>query len=455
MAVPQRLTVQEARDSLGLVQDLARLADLTEPATTALLTAGGRRLRDVLALRASPVDVRLGGSVRVDRIAGLVRLSQALELEVVPKFLDPTDAGWQEDFFLLALFSRTGRVLPRDQIRAGHADRGDLATLVGRTLAQLFWEHRRRPLRVYRSRPTQDFSLDGDVEPLDLFVPDSDGFPQHVLQLRRDNEYNAVVAAAVIALMPEVRDSETRKQLLRVQQALAPQQRPGQVRARVVPARHRHWQPAYDLSVAVLQGFGVGFDADHLLAPGFLLTTWPTWQALIETVLRAGLSGFTVHAQRPYRLGERSALLPARAAPDPLKVTPDLVIADGRQVHLAVDAKYRTRAGVTPSVDAGDLYETLAFLRATGARDAVLLYPRPSSAGAAQPVGTATAFEVVTVDLHRITGMYVECRGISAAGGWHAFGTGVTAAVRAHLPVRGTSDRVAAPAEQAGVTANP
>lgn len=415
MASPERLTLRESRDEPRVIQRVGALLGLADDDVVAMFTKAAGRLRELLNLRSSPFEIRLTGAVRVDGVAGLLRLSPGLELEVVPKFLDAEEDTWQEDFFQLALFSQTGRMLPREQVRAGHADRGDLATLVGRTLSQMYWENHRRPVRTYRRKIVNEYSVDGDVDALDLLLPEAGGFPQQVLQLSRDNDYNAVIASAVRVLLPEVRDAETRKQLLRVGQALAPQPVVSRPRRRRLPARHSRWQATYDLSHAVLQGFGVGFDAAHLLAPGFVLRTWTTWQALVESATRAGLPAFTVLGQPSYPLGKRRT--------DNLMVTPDVVITDAATPHLVVDAKYRTREGAKPTIDASDIYETLAFLRATGTTRAVLLYPRPSSQGDAQAVGTTTEFERVRVGTDSIVGMEVECRGISAGDGYGTFAT--------------------------------
>ena len=424
MASLQRLTVREARDEPGLVRSAAAALGVPDAEVLALLDPAARRLRELLRLRSSPLTVSASGSLRVDGIAGLVRLSPDLELQIAPKFLDPNDPGWQEDFFLLAVFSRTGRVLPREQIRAGHGRRGDLATLVGQTLVQLFWENHRRPVRSYRTREVQEFAYEGDVDPIDLFVPPPDGWPQRVLQLRRDNEHNAVLAGAVRALLPEVRDSETRRQLLRVGQAIGHQAPVTSLRPVRLPSRYRQWQVAYDLSLQVLRGFGVGFQAEHLHTPGFVLRTWETWQALVEAALRTGTPA-EVLGQRPYRLGDRST--------SPLDVTPDVVIVVNGVPVLVVDAKYRTREGTKPSMAADDIYETLAFLRATGTSRAVLLYPRPSDAGPVLPVGSVELFEQVDVGAERIVALAVECRGISATDGYGHFASRLSSAVQQHI----------------------
>ena len=393
MPAAQRITVREGRTQAGLVARAAADTGASSAQVEALLEDGARRLRDVLNLKRSPFTLGTHGSLRVEGLAGLLRISPQLELQVAPKFLDLSDPTWLEDFFWLALFSQTGRILPREQIRAGHGRRGDLATLVGRTLAQLFWENHRRPVRAYRTREINEFAYEGDVDPTDLFIPPPDGYSQRVLQLRRDNEHNAVIAAAVRAVLPEVRDSETRQQLLRVTQAIGPQPPVTSLRPIRLSNRYRHWQVVYDLSLQVLRGFGLEFVQDHLLAPGFILRTWETWQALIESAVRTGLPTHQVHCQQGYELGERTK---AGEVGD-LVVTPDVVVARNEQPLLVVDAKYRTREGFRPAIVSGDVYESLAFMRATGTRSTVLLYPRTSDSGTAQPVGTVEEFEQVTV----------------------------------------------------------
>jgi len=426
VAGPQRLTLQEAREVPGLVRQAAQAVGTSDAEVFAMFDSTTRRLRDLLRLRRSPFDLSVSGSVRVDGIAGLLRLRPDLELEVVPKFLDARTQTWQEDFFVLALFSQTGRILPRERISAGHGHRGDLASLVGQTFARMYSENQRRPVRAYRHRGATEFAYDGDVDPLDLFAPEPDGFPQRVLQLRRDNEYNSVLAGAVEALLPEVRDAETRKQLVRVRQALGPQAPVRQVRPLRLPARHREWQQLHDLAVEVLRGFGVGYVQRHLLAPGFVLRTWETWQALVEAALRTALSGVQVLGQRPYNLGQRTA--------QPLDVTPDVTVLRSGVPVGVLDAKYRTRQGKVLSVDAGDVYETLAFLRATGTSRAVLLYPRPADGQPPLPVGSCQQFEQVTVGNAVITALAAEVRGISGTDGYASFAQRLAAAVQPHLP---------------------
>ena len=155
----------------------------------------------------------------------MIRLAPNLEIEVAPKFLGTSWDGWRADFFVIAQVSRFGKLLPRERLAAGFGERGDLATLVGRALVDMYWQHYRRPLRVYRRHDERSFAVDGDVDPEELLIPDPDGYLQSVVTLDRQNQYNQVIQAAVEELQGEVRDFEVRRQLSHVRGLLAPRRR--------------------------------------------------------------------------------------------------------------------------------------------------------------------------------------------------------------------------------------
>src|SRR5205807_10107836 len=112
------------------------------------------------------------------------------------------------------------------------------------------------------------------------------------------------ILAAVIALIPEVRDPSLRAQLGRVASQLglqAPLPRLYPIR---VPNRSNRWQPLYELSDLVLEGFGVRFDPRKFLrAPGFVMDTWRVWQDLVGLGLRIGSPPGQVRLQSRSHLG--------------------------------------------------------------------------------------------------------------------------------------------------------
>lgn len=421
---PYRLSVTEYLDSPDALAAVADALSITVSEVGALLESANQRLMRQLDLTTPPIKVQSAG-LRVEDIAGLVRVSQRFELEVAPKFLARDSATWRGDFFVVATLSNHGRVLPQDRLVAGFGERGDLATLVGRAIVEMYWSNARRPLRTYRRTTWRDFSVDGDVEPEELVSPDPDGYLQAITVFDRSNSYNQVIRAAAERLLLEVRDTETRQQVLRVYERLAPQatlrRRPSAGR---VPSRHRRWQPLYELSRQVLDGFGVELaDALHRMSPGYVLKTAKGWEDLVTAALRHGLPSGVVHAQQPHELGTRNGAT--------FKTTPDMTLHLD-QPPLLADAKYKGRAGEeTMQVTAADVYEGLAFMRASGAKKLLLLYPRRHRGEHNPPavLGSATTFEAIKVDALEIVGMEVECRGLSAKDGFRTFSRNLAAAV--------------------------
>ena len=424
---PFRLRITEAEDAPAAIADAAEMLGVSRSDVAGLIAAADLRLARKLKVSRGRLET-LGDGLRVDDLAGLIRISPRLELEVAPKFLGESWHRWREDFFLIATLTRYGTLLASDRLGGGFGDKGDLATLVGRTLVDEYWRHHRRPLRTYRRRAWRDFSMDGDVEPEELVVVDPDGFRQEVVQFTRKNEFNEVMHAAASSLLTEVRDSETRQQLTRVRDALAPQVGRRRRPPRRVPSRHRRWQTLYDLSFQILSGFGVSLaDADQLLAPGYVLRTAKAWEDVLVAGLRSGLPGASVRAQHAFVLGQRDG--------EDFSTTPDISLTLGG-AQLLVDAKYKTRVGQARGlIVPADVYEGLAFLRASGARRLALVYPGPPDQ-AAPAVGRTQLFETVTVEDMEIRGFHVEVRGISAKNGFRSFSRLLGRAINEFLQIR-------------------
>ncbi|MFE0315336.1 5-methylcytosine restriction system specificity protein McrC [Streptomyces albogriseolus] len=416
-----RIKVTENRNEPRLVSRLAELTSQPEASVERLLFQAGERLARLVGHDQPPVRVSSSGTVRFEGMAGLLRLSSQMELEIVPKFLNGEDISWRQDFFRVALLSRTGKLLPREHLRADIAGRGDLTTLVGRTFAHLYWENNRRPIREYRSQAVHDYGVVGDLDPVGIVLPEAQGFRQTRLAFDHVNHWNEVISSAAGALVPEVSDGETRQQLLRVHQALAPQRVVRAAHHRRLPNRHHRWQALYDLSIEILNGFGVSYEEKHLHVPGYVMVMWSTWQHLCELALRIGLAWQELHPSVSYPLGTRNSR--------PLKVTPDIVVGPKQTPLVLVDAKYRTRLDRKESVSNDDIYESLAFMRAASTDRMILLYPRPASDGEPMEVGMTKNFQTIILGEQRIEALLVECRGISASQGFETFSHNLAAGV--------------------------
>jgi uncharacterized membrane protein len=111
-----------------------------------------------------------------------------------------------------------------------------------------------------------------------------------------------------------------------------------------------------------------------------------------------------------------------------------VIEADGARPRLLLDAKYKGHVEKGQlRISEADMYEALAFSKATGCNLVVLTY-QAQPGDVPQPVGTCIAFENVQVDAVRIVGIQVETRHISRAGALKIFSTnlvdGITAVLR-------------------------
>jgi hypothetical protein len=389
-----------------------------------LLQAAGERAAAALHIQQNPLTVS-GDNVRVTDVAGLLRVSPTIELEIVPKFLSANSESWQEDFFLLALLSKHGSLLGLDRLRALTGESGDLATLIGRALVEMYWDNHRRPIRTYRKKAVHEFALDGDFDPEKISLPADDGYEQITVQLTRQNGFNAAIFGAASDLIGLVRDPQLKASLRRVCQLLSPQgPYPAGTKKRL-PTRSRRWQGTYDLAHDVQRGLGLNYGDGHSLAPGFIVDTWRVWEDLVTVALRSAFGGTVVTAQRPFTLGQRS-----RSSDDgsvtlsTVQVKPDVSILlkeDGKPPFL-LDAKYKGRIehGLQ-HVSEADTYEALAFMTASKYGKIILCYPKIDDGSAARSVGEPKVIDTVAIGSQNIIAVDVEIRGISQKGGLRRF----------------------------------
>ena len=425
----QRYTAVEFAKPAALAEEIAKSSDISITKARELLLNAASRVRGMLGLESAPIALN-ADRIQFQNFAGLLVLAPGLELEVAPKFLGSTP-GWREDFFLLATLSHHGRLLDDEGISSSSSATSDLATLIGRSLVEMYWRNQRRPLRSYRRLHQQDFAIEGDFEPEDLIHPGEEGFDQQVTTFTRLNPYNAVIGAAAAQLAPIVPDAETRARLERVAQHLPRQSAPARLKDQRLPSRTGGWQPIYDLSLDILRGLGGAFDPKNALAPGFVMQTWQAWEHLVTISLRSGLGGKNVSAQSGSFLGKRFA----GSSSTNLNVYPDIVatvqLDDGAR-QVIIDAKYkghieRGRLAVSNA----DIYEALAFSRATTIKDVVLAYPCVASgiSSCAKDVSHVSEFSRITVEDVTIRAIELGVCGISQRGGLKKFASPICTAV--------------------------
>jgi len=419
-----RFSLVEYGAPVDLCKDIAHAVGVDRARAGQILLDAGNRAARSLGFNYNPIGIDARGVRSID-FAGLIRLGPSLELEVAPKFLglDDADARWREDFFFLSTLSRHGRLLASERLSASGGAPRDLSTLVARSMASMYEARKRRPLRSYRRVKESDFFIDGDPDPTDLVFPGPDGFEQDVTLFDRRNPWNGAIHAAAKELLPEVGDPAAVSGLVRLIEDLAPQSLNGGYGRKPIPARHRAWSPLHDLSVDVLNGLGMSYKQGHAQAPGYLVSTWQIWEDLLTIGCRLGFGRAAVSPQKGFVLGSRSKLA-AGAKSAAVSVFPDCVIeSNGVRPKFLLDAKYKghIEKGLLRIAEA-DIYESLAFAKATGCGRIVLAYPGPPNP-APLPPGSCSAFERVDIDGVRIVGVQVETRAVSKSGALRSLAT--------------------------------
>jgi hypothetical protein len=103
---------------------------------------------------------------------------------------------------------------------------------------------------------------------------------------------------------------------------------------------------------------------------------------------------------------------------------PDLLLKSPRwEDPVVVDAKYKaTDSARAQAVSSADVYEMLAFLKASDSRTAILLYPSDGMGENGGDAGTVEVFDVVDIPPHRVFGVRVSTSGVGRAGGLADFG---------------------------------
>lgn len=315
------------------------------------------------------------GKLRARGIAGAIRLSKDIELDIVPKILEGQgEQNWREPLFLLAALSRFGDILAGEHIHSNTAYQDSLYDIAGRVLAREYLAHRRKPIRQYRRERFADFSVDGEIDFDRAFERDPDGIPQERVSFDKANPFNSTIQSAMRIVLPYVRSAPVRQMLNRAVEEYGTQFDMGRRRLKV-PARNKEWAGAYTLASDIVSGMGSSLEDGEIMSPSFIVDTWRIWEWLVTTALKAGLgSPFQVIPQAAIPWGvkwmhEKSSVV---------NVFPDVVVHDGDPTRplFLVDAKYKLLPnGKFIDVDRADLYEAFAFCRAAGAKRLFLAYP--------------------------------------------------------------------------------
>ena len=382
------------------------------------IAAANKRICRKLGLQKNPLVIS-DGRMRVCGIAGMVRLTKSIEIEVVPKFLSHAkNTTWKETLYLLSVLSKHGGILSNERILSSTSYVASLYDIAGRILAQEFQKNRRKPIRKYRKERFCDFAIDGDIDFASVLDRNEDGIMQSHIRFDIYNEYNAVISKAMKTVIPYTSDNQARNVLQSAIGMFGKQAEP--VREKMhVPVRNKEWEDAYELSYDIVNGLANSFDAGKILAPGFVVGTWQLWEWLITTGLSLANVPGTVKPQYPAQWGIKKVGSQGFS----VNVYPDVVVFDANQHNnlYLVDAKYKVLANqVTGEANRDDIYEAFAFCSATNTDTLFLAYPGDSGSSA-NTAGNVTKQSVYEIGGKKIIIVTVDFGSISTRGGLYTF----------------------------------
>lgn len=316
------------------------------------------------------------GNLRALGVAGVMRLSKDIELEIIPKMLKDDDSSdWKESLFLLAALSKYGNIITSEHIHSNTAYIDSLYDIAGRILAREYSKNQRKPIRQYRRSRFYDYSIDGVIDFETVFEKNPDGIPQIKVSFDKINPYNSTIQSAMRIVLPYIKDTSTRQIIIRAIQELSKQVVAPKNRLSV-PPRNKEWTEIYNLSFDIVSGMGSSLENGEIMSPSFIVDTWRIWEWLITIAMKIGLgSDFAVVPQATTAWGIKRV----NEKTYKVNVFPDVAIFsrdDMLEPFFLVDAKYK----VLPDegsfdIDRLDLYEAFAFCHATGVKRLFLVYP--------------------------------------------------------------------------------
>lgn len=427
----QRLHVREYNKSDKLYEIAAQLHGMQKDELDSLVLAAGARIRSTLNLSENPFQIDSIG-VLAKGISGLVRVNAKLDLEIIPKFLSENqfENSWRADFYYLATLSRHGQLLANDRLSSSSSAERNLPTLVARAACDMFDVIKHRPLRHYERERFRSFRLTGEPDYVDMLTPHEEGFLQEALTYDLGGHWNTTISQATDLLLQEISDPLLRLRLNRISKVLGKASRTRHQAGKPVPPRHKSWEPLYMLADDIVRGFGLNYSHGAAMAPGYVVSTWQVWEDLISTAAKIGFGFDRVRLQPPYRLAKRIFDRGSNQA----TVRPDILVegTDGLP-NFIIDAKYKTNSrNINTRISEADVYESMAFSKATELSNIVLLYPGGDRSPALN-LGDIVHFETVKMDGLQIIGLEVGVSAVSKMNGLVEFSSKLSAGIQCIL----------------------
>lgn len=232
--------------------------------------------------------------------------------------------------------------------------------------------------------------------------------------------------AAMRYVQPHISDPRVQRILRDSITVLSPQSNVGFNKPRLMlPGRDLRWKREYNLAYDIIHGMGAVFTDGTILSPGFMVSTWQIWEWLLTTAVRVGEPTLTVVGQKPFLFGSCQT-----ATEKQLYVYPDIsaIRSDtGKSVYL-VDAKYKWLSLYNNrEADRSDIYEALAFCRASGCNTLFLAYPCETGPGDDIKLRLIETYRIDGISIYIIQ---IPVHGLAIPGGLRNFSFMVTGGIR-------------------------
>lgn len=313
------------------------------------------------------------GNIKAQGVAGVIRLSSDIELEIMPKFLsENSGTEWRTTLYLLSALSRNGKVLIDERIKSSSSYTNFLYDMAGRMLAEEYEKNKRKPIREYHKDYFFDYSIEGEIDFESYLEKNPNGIGQSVVKFDKKNIYNATICAAMKHVLPYVSDIKTRNVLKNAIVSFGGQDYKNGLKNKI-PARNKEWERIYSLSYDIMQGLGSTFAEGNFYAPGFIANTWQMWEWLITVAITIGEKEKRVISQNSVQWGEKRY----SGKKVSVNVYPDVTIMNKSGIpEYLVDAKYKLlENNLTGEISRADLYEAYAFCDSLETKHIFLTYP--------------------------------------------------------------------------------
>lgn len=343
------------------------------------------------------------GKLRALGIAGVMRLSKNIELEIIPKMLDEQEeSSWKESLFLLAALSKYGNIVTAEHIHSSAAYKDSLYDIAARILAREYSSHHRKLIRQYHRERFYEYAIDGEIDFDLVYEKNPDGIPQQKVSFDKINSYNATVQAAMKIVLPFVKEASVRQVLSRAIQEFGHQGDVDKHRLKV-PARNKEWSEVYNLSYDIISGMGSSLEEGVIMSPSFIVDTWRIWEWLITIAFRIGLNtNFQIVSQATIPWGTKKV----GDKGSKVNVYPDIAIYNRGETTIPaflIDAKYKIISDQEADVDREDLYEAFVYCNATGAKKLFLAYPMTISSNAVPgSIVKLSKYEIADISIYAI-----------------------------------------------------